>query len=109
MSSFEYTANPDARADGYISWVSDGVQSWTVKADATAANPRTEVGRRIIPEEPLALVFNLGMSNGFQNVDFSNMHFPDTMLIDYVRIYQREGMTLGCDPDGPCLLGGSEC
>lgn len=28
------------------------------------------------------------------------MHFPDTMLIDYVRIYQRDGMTLGCDPEG---------
>jgi hypothetical protein len=59
--SFEYVANPNAREDGYIAWVSDGVQSWTVKADATAANPRTEVGRRIIPEEPLAIIFNLGM------------------------------------------------
>nr|BAK07632.1 predicted protein [Hordeum vulgare subsp. vulgare] len=96
---FEYVANPNAREDGYIAWVSDGVQSWTVKADATAANPRTEVGRRIIPEEPLAIIFNLGMSNGFQLVDFNNMHFPDTMLIDYVRIYQRDGMTLGCDPE----------
>lgn len=40
------------------------------------------------------------MSPGFQHADFKNLAFPATMFIDYVRIYQREGVDngIGCDP-----------
>ncbi|WVQ84130.1 hypothetical protein IAT38_006277 [Cryptococcus sp. DSM 104549] len=96
----EYQAFPDAREKGYITWYSDNKTSWTVYADATAANTKTEIGRRIIPEEPMALVFNLAMSNNFQNVDFDNLIWPNYMRIDYIRVYQRsDSISVGCDPD----------
>jgi hypothetical protein len=46
------------------------------------------------------LVFNLGMSPGFQHQDFKHMQFPAQMLIDYVRVYQPSGVKNGmtCDP-----------
>jgi hypothetical protein len=39
------------------------------------------------------------MSNGFQTVDLAHLAFPNEMLVDYVRVYQRPGVGyLGCDP-----------
>jgi hypothetical protein len=54
--SFEYSAVPEAREKGYIHWVTDGKPAWTMYADAIGPNPRTEIGRRIIPEEPMYMV-----------------------------------------------------
>ena len=53
---FEYSAYPEDRDKGYITWVTDGKPSWTMKGTATPANSRTEIGARIIAEEPMALV-----------------------------------------------------
>jgi beta-glucanase (GH16 family) len=95
---FEYTANPDAREDGYVTWVSSGKPSWTMRAGATDANPRTQISRRPVPEEPMTIILNFGeprvvqtlrfgqptnpspfplagMSNNFQAVDFDNLVF----------------------------------
>ena len=45
---------------------------------------------------------NLGMSPGFQQQDYEHMTFPAYMYVDYVRVYQREGLdtdqSIGCDP-----------
>jgi hypothetical protein len=44
-------------------------------------------------------ILNFGMSDNFQKVDFANLPFPATYLIDYVRVYQRPGIgAMGCDP-----------
>ncbi|WWC67831.1 uncharacterized protein I206_101748 [Kwoniella pini CBS 10737] len=95
----EWQSYPDNRENGYIAWYSDGVPSWTMHADAVAANPRVGIGRRIIPEEPMALVFNFGASNNFQAVDFDNLVFPNYLRIDYIRVYQRTDTgSIGCDP-----------
>ncbi|WVQ74080.1 hypothetical protein IAR50_003664 [Cryptococcus sp. DSM 104548] len=95
----EYKAVPDNRQDGYITWYADNKTSWTMYADAVAANPKTEVGRRIIPEEPMAMIINLHMSNNYQAVDFANLKWPNYMRIDYVRVYQKpEAISVGCDP-----------
>lgn len=35
----------------------------------------------------------------WQTIDLTTMTFPAEMLVDYVRVYQREGNTnVGCDP-----------
>ncbi|WVQ75724.1 hypothetical protein IAR50_005354 [Cryptococcus sp. DSM 104548] len=100
MFGIEYQAFPDKREDGYITWYSDNKTSWTIYADAIKENAKTEVGRRLIPEEPMALVFNLHMSNNFQNVDFSNLQWPNYHRIDYVRVYQKsDRISVTCDPD----------
>lgn len=49
-------ADPNNRGDGYITWVSDGVKSWTMHASAVGPNAATGVGQRLIPEEPMAMV-----------------------------------------------------
>lgn len=41
-----------------------------------------------------------GMSFNFAEVDLENLPFPSTMLVDYVRVYQKKGQTnIGCDPE----------
>ncbi|WWC89094.1 uncharacterized protein L201_004012 [Kwoniella dendrophila CBS 6074] len=96
----EWQAYPEAREKGYIGWVSDNKRSWTMHADVTAENPRTGIGRRIVSEEPMAMIINLHASNGFQFVDWANMIFPNYLYIDYVRVYQRSdgSGSIGCDP-----------
>ena len=45
------------------------------------------------------MIANLGISEGFGKVDTTNLTFPTTMLVDYIRIYQRsDSINIGCDP-----------
>ena len=108
--AYEMYGNKDDRDGGYITWVSDGVEAWTLKAPGLASNPLTGVGQRLIPEEPMALVVNLGLSDNFQYVDKANLNFPSEMKIEYIRVYQREDFgSVGCDPAGKskyCWLWG---
>ena len=57
---FEYSAYPEEREKGYIHWTSDSKPAWTMWADATGPNPRVEIGRRIISEEPMYMVRSQG-------------------------------------------------
>jgi hypothetical protein len=56
---FEYSTDTSDRSNGYITWVSNGKKSWTMDAGIVGPNSKTEVGQRIIPEEPMALVSRL--------------------------------------------------
>lgn len=45
------------------------------------------------------IIFNLGMAYDFQRQDWANLQFPAKMMIDYVRVYQRQGEeSIGCNP-----------
>lgn len=59
---FEMYANKNDRANSYITWLSDGKQSWTLPASGLKADPATEVSDRLIPEEPMTIILNLGKS-----------------------------------------------
>ncbi|KAF9565655.1 glycoside hydrolase family 16 protein [Agrocybe pediades] len=97
---FEYWSDPNHRDDGYITWYHNNQKTW--KGSATLVGPNAEAGisRRLISEEPMYLILNLGMSPDFQKPDFKNLKFPAKMYIDYVRIYQRKGIKNGmtCNP-----------
>lgn len=43
---------------------------------------------------------NLGLAPHFQLQDYKHLQFPAKMYIDYVRVYQREGVKNGvtCNP-----------
>ena len=41
------------------------------------------------------LILNLGMSPSFQAQDFQHLQFPSQMFVDYVRVYQRDGVDGG--------------
>ncbi|KAK7024037.1 beta-glucan synthesis-associated protein SKN1 [Favolaschia claudopus] len=96
----EWFSNPSKRSSGYINWLTGGQKRWTLTPDTIGADPVSGVSQRLITEEPMYLVFNLGMSPSFQHQDFQHMQFPAQMLIDYVRVYQQPGTKNGvtCDP-----------
>ncbi|KAF8891507.1 glycoside hydrolase family 16 protein [Mucidula mucida] len=94
---FEYRPGYD---DGYILWLNDGKPAWLQRGPGTAADNRVEISARPIPQEPMYIIANLGMSLNFGSVDLENLVFPTTMSIDYVRVYQKKGeINVGCDPD----------
>ena len=65
-----------------------------------AADTRVEIGSRPIPQEPMYIIANLGMSTNFGTVDLEHLTFPATMQIDYIRVYQDpDNINYGCDPD----------
>lgn len=43
------------------------------------------MGQRLIPLEPVYIIFNLGMSEDFGRVDKDNLEFPSKMLVDWIR------------------------
>lgn len=86
---------------GQITW---GVADHPVwKLDARAIGPNGNVGQRVIPQEPMAVIMNFGMSPGFSALNLTGIAttLPAKMRFDYVRIYQQEGSTsITCDPEG---------
>ncbi|KAK7062740.1 hypothetical protein VNI00_000228 [Paramarasmius palmivorus] len=101
-TGFEYWANPSNRDEGFITWQVDGKAS--VQMRPGAMGPDKGVGgslvdQRIIPEEPMAIIMNLGISHGWTTIDLDTLQFPAEMQFDYVRVYQRRGQTnVGCNP-----------
>ena len=70
-------------------------------ADTIGADSTAQISARIVPEEPMYIIFNLGMSPSFQAQDFAHLTFPVQMFVDYVRVYQREDLgddSISCDP-----------
>ncbi|CAD6582269.1 MAG: hypothetical protein CYPHOPRED_001879, partial [Cyphobasidiales sp. Tagirdzhanova-0007] len=97
--SFGYELVPGTTADSQITWAVGGEPTWTLKAGAFPANAVTEIGPRLISEEPMYMIINLGMSSKFQALQFNALKFPATMYIDYVRVWQPQGQTdISCDP-----------
>ncbi|KAK7062620.1 hypothetical protein VNI00_000108 [Paramarasmius palmivorus] len=95
---FEYKPGYD---EGYITWLTDDKQVCTIKGSALAADTRVEISARPVPQEPMYLIMNLGMSHGFGDVDLANLKFPTSMLVDYIRVYQPpDAINIGCDPKG---------
>ncbi|GAA5969420.1 hypothetical protein JCM11641_008110 [Rhodosporidiobolus odoratus] len=93
---FEYDTGKD---DGYITWISGGKPDWQLTAGAVGPNAAAGIGQRLISQEPMYIILNLGISDSFQTIDYHDLVFPAKMKIDYVRIYQQEGkQNMGCDP-----------
>ncbi|KIK96257.1 glycoside hydrolase family 16 protein [Paxillus rubicundulus Ve08.2h10] len=100
FATYGYEYKPGYSTDGgYISWITNGVVAWTLDASGMTADPLTEISDRPIPQEPMYLIANLGMSPNFQPPDFQELTFPTTMTIDWVRVYQpKNAVNVGCDP-----------
>ncbi|KAI0055424.1 beta-glucan synthesis-associated, partial [Artomyces pyxidatus] len=99
---FEYNAVPSNPSEGYITWQMAGQP--TVRLGGSAVGPDTGpdgsgVGQRLIPEEPMSIILNLGISPNWQTIDTTTMEFPAELLVDYVRVYQRkDAQNVGCNP-----------
>jgi beta-glucanase (GH16 family) len=98
----EYEPDYNNDGTGFVTWYVDGQPTWTATGAALPASSAMEISRRNIPVEPMAIVMNLGMSKGFQTVDFdpdTGVNFPAQMKFDYVRVYQEKGKeAMSCDP-----------
>ncbi|KAF1811789.1 beta-glucan synthesis-associated [Eremomyces bilateralis CBS 781.70] len=95
--AFEYT--PGTGAKGKISWFVG--EEMVYQVDGRAIGPNGNVGSRVVSEEPMSIVLNLGISNSWVNIDWAKLKFPTIMRIDYVRWYQPKGKTMvTCDPPG---------
>ena len=95
--SFEY--QPGGNETSGITWrVAD---TETAHFDARAIGPNGNIGQRLVSEEPMSMVMNLGISNNWVDVQYGSLRFPTVMRIDYVRWYQKEGEeSVTCDPPG---------
>ncbi|KAJ7489436.1 beta-glucan synthesis-associated [Mycena latifolia] len=83
----------------YISWISDDKLAWTIKAAGLGPDTQTEISARPVPQEPMYILANLGMSTNFGTVDLDHLTFPTTLKLDYVRVYQySDSINIGCDP-----------
>ncbi|KAF8898908.1 beta-glucan synthesis-associated [Infundibulicybe gibba] len=93
---FEYKPGFDS---AYIHWTSNGKIDWTLNQAGMAADPRVEISARPVPQEPMYIIANLGMSANFGDVDLEHLVFPTVMRVDYIRVYQRtDSINIGCDP-----------
>ncbi|KAJ3715052.1 glycoside hydrolase family 16 protein [Lentinula raphanica] len=86
--------------DAYITWINNGQAAWTLNVGGVGADSDVEISARPVPQEPLYLLANLGISENFGYVDFDHLKFPAIMTIDYIRVYQKsDSINVGCDPE----------
>lgn len=93
--AFEYTPG----SDGYVTWFVGDTPTW--KVEGKALGPNGNIGQRVMPEEPMAIVANFGMSSGFATLNLTGLAplMPATMRFDYIRIYQDDDGVMTCDPE----------
>ncbi|PCH39742.1 glycoside hydrolase family 16 protein [Wolfiporia cocos MD-104 SS10] len=100
---FEWYSDPNDRSAGVITWYSSGTPAWQITSGSIGADSTVEISDRLIPEEPMYIILNFGMSPSFQEQDWGALKFPAKMYIDYVRVYQRDDVasnsdSISCDP-----------
>jgi beta-glucanase (GH16 family) len=85
---------PDGRAlaDDYhlyaIDWQPDSV-TWSVDGDAYSTKTRADVGDGAWPfEHPFFIILNVAVGGSWPGAPDTSTSFPQTMLVDYVRVYQ---------------------
>ncbi|KAF2719291.1 glycoside hydrolase family 16 protein [Polychaeton citri CBS 116435] len=95
--AFEYW--PGTGEDAGITWTIGGEEMMSF--DGRAIGPNGNIGSRLVSEEPMSMVLNLGFSHAWVDVQFQDLRFPTVMYVDYVRWYQNpDEEMVTCDPPG---------
>lgn len=94
-------------SDGWVSWTNDGRKTWEIYSGALDPAPNSPAGKRTFSQEPMYLIFNLGLMNN-DKIDWDKMTKtwdelgPLTMRVDWVRVYQDPSSasdhTTSCSP-----------
>jgi len=93
---FEYQPGFD---NAYITWAANGQVAWTLYSSGMVADPTSQISTRPVPQEPMYIIVNLGISPFFGTIDFAHLTFPAIMMVDYIRVYQpKNAINVGCDP-----------
>lgn len=97
---FEYMSEKTLERDSYIQFFNADEPTMGLRGDAL--HPTNNIGWRQISKEPMSLVFNLGLSQTWLQVDFASLEFPAVFEIDYIRIYQpkNDDDIMTCNPHG---------
>ncbi|XBW34578.1 hypothetical protein QEN19_000141 [Hanseniaspora menglaensis] len=94
--TFGYEISTD-NSTGYVTWLIGDKPTWSMKA--YALHPNGNINWRRIPQEPMSIIINLGISNSWAYINWQSIFFPVTMSVDYVRIYQpSDAVSITCDP-----------
>ncbi|KDN47569.1 glycoside hydrolase family 16 protein [Tilletiaria anomala UBC 951] len=98
--ALEYEPDWDLNGGGYVRWFVDGQPTWMATGAAVGPSSAMDISQRHISPEPMAMVINLAMAHNFEPSIWDSLVFPNRMLVDYVRVYQRSGRAtkLSCDP-----------
>ncbi|KAJ1980528.1 hypothetical protein H4R35_001083 [Dimargaris xerosporica] len=96
---FDYTPGPN----GNVTWFVGDKPTWSITSEVVGPNSMSGVGQRTVAEEPMYIILNLAMSEGFSPVELDKLKFPSAMYVDYVRVYQPEDkIAISCDtPEFP--------
>jgi len=99
FQKYAYEYVPGGPGVGKIIWFVADEQTFIMDGRSLAQNGN--VGSRIVSEEPMAMVLNLGFSESWATIQQQLLKFPTVMQIDYVRIYQNpNNISITCDPPG---------
>ncbi|CUS09547.1 unnamed protein product [Tuber aestivum] len=96
---FEY----EPGSEGMIEWNIGDLKTWRMNAAATG--PNGNIGQRPISNEPMAVIFNVGMGSWSAHNDIPEINklLPAKMRVDWIRIWQDEDCedcSITCDPPG---------
>jgi len=95
-------------SDGGVAWYYDNEFVWSMEAasfgeykvcnSSAPGAPCLRTPKRQVPAEPMSLVMNtaIGTWNGGPTA-LDGRHWPASLWVDYVRVWQKEEHT-GCDP-----------
>lgn len=94
--AFEYSPG----ATGDVTWYVGDKPTWRVTGQSLG--PNGNVGQRVLPQEPMSIVMNLGISDSFSAINWTGIAplLPAKMRFDYVRVYQDGSGIMSCDPPG---------
>jgi beta-glucanase (GH16 family) len=53
---------------GFVTWINQNRQAWTFQPGGIGADPLTQISARPIPREPMYIIVNLGLSEGFSTI-----------------------------------------
>ncbi|KAI8455769.1 beta-glucan synthesis-associated protein-domain-containing protein [Phakopsora pachyrhizi] len=80
-------------------WSVNGKPTFTLNDSSLNADAQSMVGARLVSNEPMYLILNLGLSDTFVPVNHARLKFPAKFRFDYVRFYQPKGRkNVNCDP-----------
>lgn len=57
----QYTPDWDGNGQGSVTWFIDGKATWTVHGTAIGPNADLNIGQRLIPVEPMAIIMNVSL------------------------------------------------
>jgi len=95
---FEY-ATGDSPSP-FITWTQKDQPMWQLTSGALGPDPLSQIGPRVIPNEPMYILLNLGISSTFGVLDPKTLALPTKMMVDWVRVYQPAGtpVNTNCSP-----------